>query len=123
MPEDGPDRREGGPLPEHVRGGGMPEHMRAVARALNVGPLERLGGNLGDGFRTERRNWGSSGEKNEGARDAGPLMFGIGEEGLANLLGQWKAGSPPRLPRHAERPVEPIDIPSLQGRYIASAEP
>jgi len=64
-------------LPEHMRGGGMSEHMRAVARTLDVGPLERLGGNLGDGFRAERRNRGSRSEKNESTRDAGPLMFGI----------------------------------------------
>ena len=122
MAEDGTNRRKGGPLPEHVRGGRMPEHMRAVARALDVGTVQRLGGNLGDRFRTERDNRGAHGEKDKGARYGGSLMLGIGEEGLADFLGQREACRTPRLPCHAERPVGPIDITPLQGRHVTGAE-
>ena|ERR1700730_4026581 len=101
----------------------MPEHMRTQARALHLGALERTGGNLCHGFRTQWGERSDRGQKHVLTRHARSLVCHVGEDSLAHLLWERKAAGAPGFASHAERAILPVDIAPLQCGDIASAEP
>ena len=123
MPKHRADARKADTMPEHGCGCGMPEHVSAAERTVDAGSVQGSPHDALHGDAAEGDDWSYVRQEYAPRRHPWPVLFDVGDDRVAQLLGQRQPLLAPRLAGDGQPALRPVDLIEAQMGDLARAEP